>query len=118
MRSDCQRPTGALPLRPRDLTPCARMFHLYGAADAAPAIPAAESALRSHPCVALSSAQVFPEWLNPNLAVHAFSPNGDNPLNFVSHSRGSLHPGLRGSPWTPLDPLFAWPIKGLIFKRL
>src|SRR5213080_4712010 len=35
----------------------------YGAADAAPAIPAAESTLGSHPCVALSSAQVPPEWI-------------------------------------------------------
>ena len=36
---------------------------------AAPAIPAAESTLGSHPCVALSSAQVLPEWINRNLAV-------------------------------------------------
>jgi hypothetical protein len=38
---------------------------LFGheAACAAPAIPAPESALGSHPCVALSSAQVFPEWM-------------------------------------------------------
>ena len=63
----------------------------YGAADAAPAVPAAESTLGSHPCVALSSAQVPPEWINRNLAVHEISANGANPLNFVSHSRGSLH---------------------------
>ena len=62
-----------------------------GAADAAPAIPAAESTLGSHPCVALSSAPVLPEWINRNLAAKAFSANGDYPLNFVSHSRGSLH---------------------------
>ena len=62
----------------------------YGAADAAPAIPAAESTLGSHPCVALSSAQVLPEWINRNLAGNRFAANGDNPLNFVSHSRGSL----------------------------
>jgi hypothetical protein len=61
-----------------------------GAAEAAPAIPAAESTLGSHPCVALSSAQVLPEWSNRNLADNAFSANGDYPLNFVSHSRGSL----------------------------
>jgi hypothetical protein len=65
-----------------------------GAANAAPAIPAAESTLGPHPCVALSSAQVFPEWINRNLAAYAFSANGDYPLNSVSHSRGSLH----GSP--------------------
>ena len=63
----------------------------YGAADAAPAIPAAESTLGSHPCVALSSAQVLPEWINRNLAGNAFAANGDNPLNFVSHPKGSLH---------------------------
>ena len=62
-----------------------------GAANfAAPAIPAAESALGSHPCVALSSAQVLPEWINRNLAGNAFAANGDNPLNLVSHARGSL----------------------------
>ena len=63
---------------------------LYGAAVAAPAVPAAESTLGSHPCVALSSAQVLPEWINRNLAGNRFAANGDNPLNFVSHSRGSL----------------------------
>ena len=70
----------------------------YGAADAAPAIPAAESTLGSHPCVALSSAQVLPEWINRNLAGNRFPANGDNPLNMVSHSRGSLQKswGRRG----------------------
>jgi hypothetical protein len=62
----------------------------YGAADAAPAVPATESTLGSHPCVARSSAQVLPEWINRNLAGNAFASNGDNPLNFVSHSKGSL----------------------------
>ncbi len=62
-----------------------------GAAAAAPAIPAAESTLGSHPCVALSSAQVFSEWSNRVLAGNAFAANGDNPLNFVSQPRGSLH---------------------------
>jgi hypothetical protein len=55
-----------------------------------PAIPAAESALGSHPCVALSSAQILPEWINRKLVGNRFAANGDNPLNFVSHSRGSL----------------------------
>jgi len=62
----------------------------YGAAAAAPAIPAAESTIGSHPCVALSSAQVLPEWSNRNLAGKTVAANGDNPLNFVSHPRGSL----------------------------
>ena len=75
---------------------------VYGATEAAPAIPAAESTLGSHPCVALSSAQVLPEWINRNLAGNAFAANGDNLLNFVSHARGSLHSDLlttlRGEP--------------------
>ena len=62
-----------------------------GTAFAAPAVPAAESALGSHPCVALSSAQVFPEWITSTLPVNAFAANGPSPLNFVSHPKGSLH---------------------------
>jgi hypothetical protein len=52
----------------------------YGATDAAPAIPATESTLGSHPCVALSSAQLLLEWINRNLVGNRFSANGDNPL--------------------------------------
>ena len=52
----------------------------YGAAVAAPAIPAVESTLGFHPWRALSSAQVLPEWSNRNLAVDGFLSNGDNPL--------------------------------------
>jgi len=73
----------------------------YGAADAAPAIPAAESTLGSHPCVALSSAQVLPEWIIRNLAGNRFPANGDNPLNLVSHSRGSLHASTASLIITP-----------------
>jgi hypothetical protein len=77
---------------------------LYGAAEAAPAVPAAESTLGSHPCVALSSAQVLPEWINRNLAGKVLAANGDNPLNFVSHSKGSLH---QRTPFTlPSAPSF------------
>src|ERR1700736_6467026 len=65
----------------------------YGAADAAPAIPAAESTLGSHPCVALPSAQVLPEWTTTTPPCNDFSANGDNPLNFVSQPRGSLQKG-------------------------
>ena len=61
-----------------------------GAASAAPAILAAESALGSHPCVALSSPQVFSEWSTSTPPVNAFAVIGTNPLNFVSHSKGSL----------------------------
>src|SRR5277367_1938129 len=73
----------------------------YGAANAAPAVPAAESTLGSHPCVALSSAQVLPEWTNRNLAVTDFLSDGDYPLNFLSHSRGSLHSLLTHLPLPP-----------------
>jgi len=59
-----------------------------------PAIPAAESALGSHPCVALSSAQVLPEWINRSLAGNAFAANGDNSLNSVSQPMGSLQAAL------------------------
>ena len=62
-----------------------------GAADAAPSIPAAESTLGSHPCVALSSAQVFPEWTISTPPCNDFSANGDYPLNFVSRKNGPLH---------------------------
>src|SRR5450631_2890812 len=62
-----------------------------GAANtAAPAIPAAESTLGSHPCVALSSAQVLPEWITLTSSCNAFAANGVYPLNFLSHSRGSV----------------------------
>src|SRR3989442_13511808 len=49
------------------------------------AIPAAESALGSHLCVALSSAQVLPGWTTSTSPCNDFSANGDYPLNFVSH---------------------------------
>jgi hypothetical protein len=53
-------------------------------------IPAAESALGLRSRSALSSAQVFPEWTTSTPPCNNFLSNGDNPLNFVSHSRGSL----------------------------
>ncbi len=94
MRWDCHRTPqngGSAPATPGFNAVAPEWLTNYGAAAvAAPAVPAAESTLGSHPCVALSSAQVLPEWINRNLAVHAFTVNGDNPLNFVSHSRGSL----------------------------
>ena len=92
MRSACQLPNGGsapATLGFNAVTP--EWLLSFGAADAAPAVPAAESTLGSHPCVALPSAQVLPEWINRNLAANAFSSNGDNPLNFVSQPKGSLH---------------------------
>jgi hypothetical protein len=71
-----------------------------GAGFAAPVIPAPESTLGSHPCVALSSAQVLPEWIKRNSAGNSFAANGGNPLNFVSHYRGSLQAAVP----VPLPP--------------
>ena len=88
MKSACQLSNGgSAPATPRFNAVAPEW--LYGAAEAAPAVPAAESTLGSHPCVALPSAQVLPEWINRNLAGNRFAANGDNPLNFVSHARGS-----------------------------
>src|ERR1700692_3231725 len=48
--------------------------------------------LGSLPSVALSRpAQVLPGWTTSTSPCNTFSSNGDYPLNFVSHSRGSLH---------------------------
>ena len=58
---------------------------------ASPVIPAAESALRLRPRIALSSAQVFPEWTISTSPCNNFPANGDYPLNFLSHVWGSLH---------------------------
>ena len=80
---------------------------LNGAADAAPAVPAAESTLGSHPCVALSSAQVFPEWMTSTSLCNTFSTDGDYPFNFVSHPKGSLH--CRPFPRTPFSATGALP---------
>ena len=63
-----------------------------GAADAAPSIPAAESTLESPPCVALSSAQVIPEWTTSTLPCNDFSANGNYPLNSLSPQAHSPAP--------------------------
>src|SRR5580704_4835258 len=90
---------GSAPATPGFNAVAPEWLFYYGAATAAPVIPAAESTLGFHPWRALSSAQVVPEWINHNLARNASTANGDYPLNFVSHSRGSLQRGYapRGS---------------------
>jgi hypothetical protein len=104
MRSECQLANGGAAPATLGFNAVAPEWLSCGAADAAPAVPAAESTLGSHPYVALSSAQVLPEWINRNLADNVLAANGDYPLNFVSHSRGSLQlsviPNLvsRGGP--------------------
>lgn len=42
-----------------------------------------------------------------SLAVYGFTSNGDHPLNFVSHSRGSLQSNLPFSKWEGIfkDPM-------------
>src|ERR1035437_381547 len=93
MRSACQRRNGGSAPAALGFNAVAPEWRSNGAADAAPAIPAAESTLGSHPCVALSSSQVLPEWTPSPPPCNGFSSNGDSPLSFVSHSRGSLHRG-------------------------
>src|ERR1035441_10362135 len=90
MRSACQLRNGGSAPATLGFNAVVPEWPAYGAADAAPAVPAAESTLGSHPCVALSSAQVLPEWTTSTSPCNDFSSNGDYPLNFVSHSRGSL----------------------------
>src|SRR5215472_15017598 len=84
----------------------------YGKGDGAgpsPAIPAAGSALRSHPCVALSSAQVFPGWTTIASPCNDLSSDGDYPLNFVSQPRGSLHFGAPENPALKQGKRRSWP---------
>ena len=79
---------GALPPNPRGLSLAGQNDHVGGALPP-PAIPAAESALELRPRSALSSAQVLPAWTTSTSPCNDLSANGDNPLNFVSHPRGS-----------------------------
>jgi hypothetical protein len=100
----CQLRNGGAAPATLGFTAVAPEWH-YGAAEAAPAIPATETTLGSHPCVALSSAQIFPEWTTSTSPCNDFSLNGVYPLNFVSHSRGSLQsvaaPKLNSNRVTP-----------------
>src|SRR5579885_232436 len=83
---------GSAPATPGFIAVAPEWLIAYGAADAAPVIPAAESTLGSHPCAALSSAQVLPEWINHNPAVHAFASGSANPLT------SCLSPGVHFTP--------------------
>src|SRR6516164_9493458 len=64
---------GAAPPNPQDTAGGRRVHRL-------PAIPAAESALGLRPRIALSSAQVLPEWTTMASPCNNFSANGDCPL--------------------------------------
>ena len=80
---------GRCPQTPGIFRIAARMDGFEGAGCARPRpIPAAESALGVRSRIALSSAQVFPEWTTSTSPCNNFLSNGDNPLNFVSHFQG------------------------------
>ena len=96
MSSACQLPNGGSAPASPGFNAVAPERLASGAADAAPDVLAAESTLGSHPCVALSSAQVLPGWTTSTPPCNDFSSNGNYPLNFVSHFRGSLHCGGAG----------------------
>jgi len=48
------------------------------------------------PRIALSSAQVLPEWTTSTSPCNDFSSNGDYPLNSLSHAGGSLQTSPEG----------------------
>ena len=91
MRNSASSIRGAAPETPRFIAITPELLCYFGAASTAPAIPASESALRSHLCVALPSAQVSSEWTISTQPCNDFSLSGNDPLNLLSHSRGSLH---------------------------
>jgi len=80
---------GAPPPNPWDLSLSGQNGLWWRRPEPPPAIPAAESALGLRPRIALSSAQVLPEWITSTSPRNDFSSNGDNPLNFLYHSMGS-----------------------------
>ena len=81
---------GRCPQSPRDLSHCRQNDGARKQIARPPLIPAAESALGLRPRSALSSAQVLPEWITATSPCNDLSANGDNPLNSLSHSRGSV----------------------------
>jgi len=95
------RNLGAAPPNPRDTAGGRRWARL-------PAIPAAESALGLRPRRALSPAQVLPGWTTSTSPCNNRSANGDYPLNFVSHSKGSLH-SRPHFPCCPRSPELRFP---------
>jgi hypothetical protein len=80
---------GAAPETPRFIAVAPESLCYIGADCTAPAIPASGSTLRSHLCVALSSAQTFSEWKTSTQPCNDFSLNGRYPLNSLSHAKGS-----------------------------
>ena len=81
---------GRCPQTPGIFRFAARMDPFEGAGCARPRpIPATESALGLRSRIALSSAQVLLEWTTSTSPCNNFLSNGDNPLNFLSHWKGS-----------------------------
>jgi hypothetical protein len=127
MKPRCHKHTGtrgSAPATPGFTAVAPKWMRTAGTAQTAPAIPASESTLGSHPCVALSSAQVLPEWIPSTPPINAFAANGNNPLSFVSHSRGSLQfrSGLVydyfGVPGDVHETLLLAPSIGACFNKL
>ena len=100
MRNSAYLIRGAAPETPRFIAVGPELLH-FGAAFTAPAIPASESALESHLCVALFSAQVLSEWTASTQPSNDFSLNGNYPLSC------SLTPGVhfRRGPMSLKPPL-------------
>ena len=90
LRNSASLIRGAAPETPRFIAVGPESLCHIGAARTAPAIPASGSTLGSHLCVALSSAQTFSEWKTSTQPCNDFPLNGRYPLNFLSHSKGSL----------------------------
>ena len=85
--------TGALPLRPRDLTQL-RQNGCFTTGRLTPPRPFRPLSRRSGriPALPYPPLRCFQSGSTATSPCNDFSANGDNPLNFVSHSRGSLHP--------------------------
>src|SRR5580658_1104208 len=79
---------GALPPSPRDLSHSCQNDRARRQIARPPPIPATESALGLRPRSALSSAQVFPEWITATSPCNDLSANGDYPLNFEIEPEG------------------------------
>src|SRR5271170_4978466 len=90
---------GTLPPNPRDLSHSRRNDGARRQITLPPLIPAVESALELRPRRALSSAQVFPEWITATSPCNDLSANGDYPLDLLYHPKGSVQIALhRNSP--------------------
>jgi hypothetical protein len=77
MRNSASSIRCAAPETPRFIAVAPESLCYFGAAFTAPAIPASESTLGSHLCVALSSAQMFSEWTTSTQPCNDFSLNGN-----------------------------------------